>query len=68
MEPGFYFYYFVSKYYFFIILYMPVPQTLQVPFNAGRPFFMVTFVTLIISLFVLHLTQYPSSTILSSTK
>ena len=40
---------------------MPVPQTEQTPFIAGRPFFIVTLVALLISLFILHFTQYPVS-------
>ncbi len=43
------------------ILYIPVPQTEHFPFNAGRPFFIVTRSTSTISLFALHFTQYAIS-------
>jgi len=39
---------------------MLVLQVGQVPFVAGLPFLRVTAVAPLISLFVLHLTQYPS--------
>jgi hypothetical protein len=47
--------------YFGRILYMPVPQTVHLPFIAGRPFFIVTFSVSFIVRFCLHLTQYASS-------
>jgi len=39
---------------------MPVPQVPHVPLMALRPFFMVTFLVLVMVRAVLHLTQYPS--------
>lgn len=39
------------------ILYIPVPQTVHLPFIARRPFFMVTSSVSVISLFCLHFTQ-----------
>ena len=39
---------------------MPVPQTGQVPFSAGRPLAIFTCFTFAISRFALHFTQYPS--------
>jgi hypothetical protein len=44
--------------YFEPILYIPVLQTGHFAFNAGLPFFMVTFSGLATSLFALHFTQY----------
>jgi len=37
-----------------------VPQTEQIPWVAGFPFFIVTFFSSFIDLFDLHFTQYPS--------
>lgn len=47
-------------YYFAPILNILVPQTEQMPWVAGLPFFMVTFFSSFIVLFALHLTQYAS--------
>jgi len=47
----------VASYFEESILYMPVPQTEHVPFIAGRPFFIFTFVALIILRGALHFTQ-----------
>ena len=40
---------------------MPVPQTGQLPFKAGRPLAIFTSCAFEIFRFVLHFTQYPSS-------
>jgi hypothetical protein len=50
--------YFVPK-----ILYIPVPQSEHLPFNAKRLFFIVTFCSSFIVLLLLHFTQYPFSAI-----
>lgn len=47
-------------YYFAPILNILVPQTEQMPWVAGLPFFIVTFFSSFIILFALHLTQYAS--------
>ncbi len=49
----------------FNILYIPVPQVGHLPFIAGLPFFMVTFLASEISFFSLHFTQYPVKTLTS---
>jgi len=48
------------------ILYMPVPQSVHLPFIARRLFFMVTCSVSFISFEALHFTQYPFSAICSS--
>ena len=45
---------------------MPVPQAVQVPFIAGRPFFMVTFLASFMFCLALHFTQYAVSAMISS--
>lgn len=42
---------------------MPTPQVPQTPLTAGRPFFMVTFLALVIVFLALHFTQYAISAI-----
>jgi len=42
------------------ILNIFVPHTVQIPWVAGFPFFIVTFFSSFIDLFDLHLTQYAS--------
>lgn len=42
------------------ILNILVPHTVQIPWVAGLPFFIVTFLSSLINLFALHLTQYAS--------
>lgn len=48
------------------ILYIPVPQTVHLPFMAFRPFFMVTTSVPFISVFFLHFMQYATSAIFAS--
>ena len=52
-------------YFYLIILYMPVPQVVHLPFIAWRLFFIVTFCVSFISFLDLHFTQYPISAIWS---
>jgi hypothetical protein len=47
----------LNVYCFGSILNMVVPQTVHLPFNALRPFFMVTDCVSFISLWVLHFKQ-----------
>lgn len=51
-----------------LILYMPVPQTGQTPLSALRPFFIVTSCASFMSLFALHLTQYASDILSTSSR
>jgi hypothetical protein len=50
----------VKKDYYLPILNIFVPQTVQMPWVAGLPFFIVTFFSSFMFLLALHLTQYAS--------
>jgi hypothetical protein len=53
---------------YFPILNIFVPHTVQIPWVAGFPFFIVTFLSSFIDLFDLHLTQYASMALQASSR
>lgn len=50
----------IKKRYYLPILNILVPQTVQIPWVAGLPFFIVTFFSSFMFLLALHFTQYAS--------